>query len=469
MKIKSEKFPGFARSGVARKMQNSKKGFSIMEVVAAIGIFTVVFISIYGSFKAGLTSLMQSRRRTEATALANEKMEIIRNLPYDSVGTQGGSPAGSLLQTENVTRSNQKFTVKIAVDYVDDPFDGTAGGNPPDPVYPDYKTARVEVDWPGVQAGKGVTLVSKFVPDGVETNVGGGTMQLNLIDSTGAGVSGVDVHLVNNSTNPTINTTVQSDSTGSVLKVGMPAGDRTYEITASKDGYEAVSTYPPYPTTPDFEPTDVHGSAIEGQLTSKTIIIDKLGNFSFSSRDINDQPVPNVNFNLSGGRELGETAADPPQIVYGYNQNLETDGQGNISVDSASPGKYTLTLNEPGYTLIGTETPLMPFVLAPGASQNITLIVVPTSVNSLVAKILNANTNERINGASVHLSDGAGFDQTLTTGEAGQVYFPPNLDPPVALAAGQYNLEVTADGFQGYSGTVNINQLTTQEIKLAPQ
>ena len=142
-----------------RDTKYDKKGFSILEVVAATFIFSIVTITIYGSFSAGMKSLAQSKHRIAATKLANEKMEIIRNMPYSDVGTQGGVPEGSLIQEETIWRSNQKFNVRTNVIYVDDVLDGVAGGTPNDTVSRDYKEARIEVTWGEVSWGKGVVLM----------------------------------------------------------------------------------------------------------------------------------------------------------------------------------------------------------------------------------------------------------------------------------------------------------------------
>lgn len=447
---------------------NSKNGFSILEVVSAIFIFSVVTITIYGSFSAGLRSLAQSKHRIAATELANEKMEIIRNLPYLDVGTQGGVPSGSLPQNETVWKSNQKLNVRTTIRYIDDPLDGI-DPNDTNGVSRDYREARVEVTWGAVSWGKGVTLVSNFVPDGVENESGGGTLRFNIIDSTGAGISGVDTHIVNNSTNPAVDIPTQTDSTGSILLAGMPSGDQTYEFSVSKTEYESAVTFPPYPTT-NYEPVDVHGSVLEGELNSKAIIIDKLGSISFVTKNMNDQIVPNINFNLKGGRVLGRTVEAPVVNVYAYDQNLETNAQGILDLgDTMSPGDYTLTFSEPGYTLIGTEAPLLPFSLAPDQDLSLTLIVALDSVDSLVVKAINNDTGERINGASVRLYNGLGFDQTLITGEAGQVFFPAVVDPPATMSAGQYNLEISIAGFQSYAGAVDVSQLTQTEIRLIPE
>ncbi|OGI28777.1 MAG: hypothetical protein A2420_05675 [Candidatus Moranbacteria bacterium RIFOXYC1_FULL_44_13] len=445
-----------------------KKGFSILEVVATVFIFSIVTISIYGSFSGGLRSLAQSKHRIAATQLANEKMEVIRNLPYSQVGTESGVPSGSLLQEETVWRSNQKFNVRTTIVYVDDSLDGIEGGEPDDEIPLDYKEARVEVDWGSGGSTNNVVLVSRFVPDGVETDSGGGTLRLNVIDSTGEGVSGVSTHIVNNSTDPAIDLPEETDSSGSILLPGMPAADRTYEISVSKNEYESISTLPPYPTT-SYAPTDIHGSVVEGALNSKVIILDKVGAINITTRDLNGNVVPNMNFNLEGGRILGLTMTSPKVSVFGYDQDVATDSGGNLSLSAMSPGNYTVSFVGPGYTLIGTEAPLFPFYLYPAQVLSVTLLVADNSVNSLIVTVKNSLSDDSVSGASVRLYNGdLSFDETLTTGTSGRVYFPPNEDPPLVMNAEQFTLEVSADGYEPFSGTIDVNQLVQTEVSLMP-
>jgi hypothetical protein len=452
-------------------LMKSKKiynhGFSILEVVAAIFIFSIVSITIYGSFSSGLNSVAQSKHRVAATELANEKMEIIRNMPYVDVGTVGGVPDGILLQEETVWKSNQKFNVRITAIYVDDALDGVAGGDPDDEISKDYKEARVEVTWAGIDWGRGVVLVSRFVPNGVESESGGGTFVLNVIDSTGQGIPGFETHIVNTETDPEVNMTTETDSTGSILLAGMPEGDRNYEISVSKDSYESVSTVPPYPDTA-YDPTDTHGSVEEGGLSSKTIISDQTGTITITSEDLNSNLIPNMNFHLEGGRIIGTTRDVPSQTVFNYDQDTATDGSGSLILENMSPGNYTVDFSEAGYTLIGTEAPLLHFSLAPGQNLGVTLLVVNNSVNSLIASVVNPITLEPVSGANVRVYNGTDFDQTLTTGDSGRVYFPPNLEEPVTMDSTPYNIEVTADGYASYSDTVDVSQLTQTTIELNP-
>jgi len=446
--------------------KKQKKGFSIVEVVAAIGIFTVVVVSVFGSFKMGLSSLVQSRHRTEAAALANEKMEIIRNLPYVSVGTQGGVPAGSLPQNESVSKSNQQFNVHTYIRYVDDPSDGI-GSDDQNHATTDYKEIKVEVTWAGVSAGQGVAAVSKFVPNGVESDIGGGTFRLNVLDGSGIGLSGAAAHIVNGSVSPAVDISTATDSYGTILMSGMPAGDRNYQITVSKDGYETISTFPSYPTT-TYDPTDVHASVIENNLNTKAILIDKLSGFHIFARDIlNDENLfPNMHLHVTGGRVIGLLYGTTTPVT-NYDQNLITGAGGDVSVSGISPGKYNIVLDEVGYTVVGAD-PILPVAIAPDQYPDINLILASTDPNSLLVTVKNSLTGAPLANATVHLFDGLVTDISLITGDKGQVYFPPNTDPATILAAGNFTLEVTASGFETHSETVTISHLVQKEIQLNP-
>lgn len=449
----------------------NRKGFSILEVVSAIFIFSVVTVTIYGSFSAGLKSVAQSKHRIAATELANEKMEIIRNMPYGSIGTASGVPAGILPQNETVWKSNQKFNVHTYIRYVNDSADDNESGTGQDEAPADYKEVKVEVTWAGVKAGQGVKAVSKFVSSRLddEAGVGGGSFRLNIMDGsgTGAGIQGVASHIENSSVNPAVDINTYTDSYGTILLVGMPAGDRNYQITVSKDGYESVTTLPPYPIT-SFDPTDVHASVMEGDLNTKTIIIDRLSNIHFSMRDILDYDhlFPDIHFNLKGGRVIGLEYGTTNEIT-NYDQNLSTGANGDVSVNGIPPGKYAFALEEPGYTLVGAD-PSLPINLAPNQSLEENLILASNSINSLIVTVKNSQSGLPVPNVSVRLYNDTGFDVTQLTGEMGQVYFPPNTDPPTVLSPGTYTLEASVENYQPYSEVISVSQLTQKEVALVP-
>jgi hypothetical protein len=246
---------------------------------------------------------------------------------------------------------------------------------------------------------------------------------------------------------------------------GLPAGDRNYEISVSKDGYENVTTLPPYPIS-TFDPTDVHASVPLGDMNTKAIIIDKLSNIHIYARDFLDYDhlFPNIHLEMKGGRVVGLIYGTTTEVT-NYDENIETGAGGDLNISDIGPGKYNITLNEPGYSIIGTD-PVMPLVVAPDQNIEANLILANNSANSLIVIVKDATTGSVISNAIVRLHNGSGLDMTLLTGLEGRVYFPPNTDPPTELTAGQYSLDVTETNHQDFSEEISINQLTQKEILL---
>src|SRR3989344_941187 len=156
-------------------------GFTIFETVIAIAVLGIFFAAVSVIIQQILQLTGQSRVRATALELAQQKIEVVRNLPFAQVGTSGGIPQGPLLQTETVTINGQPFTVKTSVTYIDDPFDQLA---PADLINTDYKRARVEVTWSGpFPSTKPVTEVTNIAPRGIETIGGGGTVYIQVFDA----------------------------------------------------------------------------------------------------------------------------------------------------------------------------------------------------------------------------------------------------------------------------------------------
>jgi hypothetical protein len=169
---------------------------------------------------------------------------------------------------------------------------------------------------------------------------------------------------------------------------------------------------------------------------------------------------------MKGGRVIG--------LVYGtttpvtnYEQDLITGALGYVSISGISPGQYAITLNEPGYTIISTD-PMLPVVLAPDQNVDAQLIMANNSTNSLIVTVKDSETGSSIPYASVHLYSGSGFDNTQITGEEGKVFFPSNTDPPTALAADVYTLDVTEPNHQNFSQPVTVNGLVQTTASLLP-
>ena len=92
-----------------------KNGFTMVETLVAIAVLGIFFASIASILHMILQNVGESRVRIVALALAQSKMETIRNLPYANVGTVGGIPSGPIDPSETVTINNLPFTITTSI------------------------------------------------------------------------------------------------------------------------------------------------------------------------------------------------------------------------------------------------------------------------------------------------------------------------------------------------------------------
>jgi len=302
-----------------------QKAFTLVDVLVGTALALIVFLGIFGAYQLALQVVGQSKARIIATALANQKIEMARNLPYDDVGTVGGIPPGVIAETEDIARNNIAYTVKTTVVYIDDSFDGLA---PIDALASDYKRLKVKVFWQGRFSGE-VNLITDIAPKGVESEAGGGTLQITVFDSQGLGISQADIHLVNVEVLPAIDAWYQTDVYGDLVLVGAPESVESYQITASKTNYNIDRTYGAEELANPLKP---HVSVYEGQLTEISFSIDKLSFFSTQTLS----PWGEDSFNDSF-QDISQIAESVDIIVSEGQVSLATSSQGYL------PGGYLIS------------------------------------------------------------------------------------------------------------------------------
>ena len=258
---------------------HKSRGMTLLELVVSIGLFTTAFLGIYGLFITSIDVVTGAKARAGALALANERMEQIRSLPYGSVGTVNGIPSGSLPQSEQVVLNQTTYTRRTFIDYVDDPADGI-GAADTNNIAADYKKVKVELVWSIRGILRSYSQVTTVVPPGIESTSGGGTLRIQVINATAAAVSDAAVRIVNSSGSPAIDVTTYTDPTGIVLFPGSPAGSG-YQITVTKSGYSTAQTYSV--SGQNTNPNPGHLSISQAQTTSGTFAIDLLSSLSLLS------------------------------------------------------------------------------------------------------------------------------------------------------------------------------------------
>jgi hypothetical protein len=442
----------------ARRLKT--RGQVYIGLIISMGILVILSQTIISLVIASYDLLNFASARTTAKAIAQETIELVRNLPYSSIGTQGGIPAGSLPQTELVNRNGLNYIVTTSVIYIDDPFDNQA---PTDLLATDYKRVRIDVSWEGLAASKTnpVTLITDISPKGIETSVGGGTLSILVFDASGKAVPQASVHIV--ATSKGVDLTIQTGSDGRIMLPGAPKCNSCYSITVTKSGYSTDRTYT---SSEVANPTKPEQSVITDTVTNVSFAIDLLGTLNVSSKgsvDNNFPAIGNQSFRLRGNKIIGTTNQDVP--VYKYDKTLTTDASGNLQINGMEWDSYQFTNLSSSYDVAGTN-PLVPLNLLPNSTLNFSYSLQPNSSNSLLT-IFTDPANSPLASVSARLTKQPNFEATSSSGLStdpnfGQIFFS-------NLTNAAYVLEASVSGFINYSGTVNVNQDTTAKIIMQPQ
>ncbi|MBN1585330.1 carboxypeptidase regulatory-like domain-containing protein [Candidatus Uhrbacteria bacterium] len=385
-----------------------KGGFTLVEALVSVAIFAVVAMFIYQSVILATRTSGMARVQMAVAAIANEQIEIARNLPYGEVGLVDGWPAGRLRASQSVTRDSRTFTVETTVRNIDDPFDGTIGGSPNDTAPADRKLVEIRISCPDCPGYETEVFDTWIAPVSMEFDSDNGALSVRAFDANGLPVPGAAVRVENQSAVPpfTIDDTTGND--GTYMLVDVPPGSGTYGLTVSKDGYSTERTYPaggvgnPNPSKP-------HATVSTGALTQVSFNIDRLGSLEIDSADLACAAVPEVGFTLTGAKLIG-TDPDVPK----YRAEHATDTGGRLTVGDLEWDSYSLSVGDGDRDLLGTIPP-MPLGLTPGASRNMTMVVGAKSPRRLLVTVLDVSTKQPLTDVTVRLTR-SGYDQTMVTG-----------------------------------------------------
>ena len=320
---------------VLNKLQQNR-GFSLVEILIVSAIMLVVFGGLLVSFRYSLELISHSRAKLTALTLANDGMEYIRSLSYNAVGTVSGIPSGLIPQVSTTSLNGIAFTKRVLVEYIDDDADGI-GGADSNGITTDYKQAKVTLEWTLRGVTKEVFLVTNIIPRSIETDVGGGTVRVNVFDSNNIPLPGALVRLFNTTLVPTIDVTRSSDATGVALFGGAPAGGN-YEIVATAPGYSIDQTYRATTSLPN--PTTQPIGVVEASISTMNFFIDQLSSLTVTALLTK---VPN---------QFTEIFSDTTGIATSTNASVSS---GDL-VLSGTPGSYNL--NGAAYLNEGLPVPI---------------------------------------------------------------------------------------------------------------
>ncbi len=435
----------------------NKKGVTLIEAIVGVGLVSMIIMSLYLTLFNAVRLMGDSKQKIGAVALATERMEMIRNLEYEEIGIQDWIPAGPFLQEEVLTKNGFPYIIKTHIEYIDDPFDGVGVD---DDTENDYKQARVEIIWTSGEYTRNVLFISNFVPDGLESDLGGGVLSVNVATPLGNPIANARVNVDSVEETEPIHGYSMTDAEGNIRLPGIP--EQEYQIAVSKDGYETVQTYPNPPGSP-FTPIDANIFVIG--VVMKSFYIDKTASLKLKAVDSSSgDNIEGVEVNLVGGRLIG---TDPD--TFSLDDTSSTNSSGEIDYSGLSPGNYNIAnMSELGtstYDYVGADASI-PIVLQAEDNIQVNLLFAEKTIDSLLMTVVDDLSGEPIIGADVRVF-GNGFDQSAVTDSQGLVYFPLTEDPPVTMDPGSYQVEIQATGYQNYTDTVDVNQLTEKEARLS--
>ena len=392
------------RVGKSKRLKKTR-GFTLVEVLIDLVIVAAIALAIIAAFFAAAKALSYAKSKIAAVALANERMEIIRNMPYDDIGTtEGAYPPGIIPSEEEVERKNINFNVVTDIRYRDDPFDGTIDTDPVD-LYPyDYKKIEIQIFKIG-NATPLAVLTTNISGSAAETATGTGILYFCALDSADQPVSDAELTIMNNDLDPVLNLTYTTGADGCVMIPLLPPDQHNnYVLILAKDGYTLAQTYSRTPSNPDQYYPNI--DILEQEVTRYSLRIDVASIINISVVDLAGAPVPSLNVHVQNDFEI---QFNP--VVYKYDEDHDMDVAGLLSLTDMEWGGYSFDINTEGYFL-SSIVPIQPVDLQPGSTIDIVIYV----TNSASApKITNISPADGVYGISEHLFiTGSDFDTSCT-------------------------------------------------------
>lgn len=437
-------------------------GQVLIEVLISLAIFTILAHALLTLVTTTYSINTFNRSRIAARHLAQEQIEIIRNMPYSEIGTVGGIPSGDISQVQSVSVNGLRYNIKTTIVYIDDAFDDIA---PSDLLPTDYKRVSIEISWEGMESSNKnpIKMITDVSPNGIETTVTGGTLSIYVFDANAKPVPQADVTIISNGTSPLVNMTIKTSDNGRIILPGAPTCKKAcYQISITKEGYSSERTYS---VDEVANPAKPYLSVLQGQITESSFSIDKLGTlnvFSFKDRENNFEILGGVVFIVRGEKIIGTDSDDNP--VYKYQNTFITDPSGSKTLSGMEWDNYNIILSSTVGDISGLNPP--PSVpLDPDGDIDIKFAVSAHTDNSVLLSFVNPSGTE-IASVSARLTGIGGFEKIASSGASGypdfgQVFF-------ADLARKIYQLEATISGYLKYQGNVDAYGYKQQKVILNP-
>jgi hypothetical protein len=383
-----------------------RNGTTLIDLVLSMAIIALLFGGVYLVYFSIETALANVGVRTAATEAIDNEVELVRNLPYGSVGTVGGIPSGVIPQAQSVTQGNFNFVLQTVVLNIDDPYDESPSSTP----VADYKLLDITASCPLCQNFVPIEITTTVAPSLLEEGTNYGSIFIYAIDANGLPVANASIRVVNASVTPSIDLTDTTNASGVLKLIGVPTSTQGYQIFASKTGYSSAQTYPAgAPSNPN--PLQPNITVASQTVSNVTFAIDHVSMLTVSSTDDRCNAVGNEQFSLTGAKLIGTS----PNVL-AFVTSSETSASGSVSLSNIEWDTYTIALSDASQDVAGT-VPFSPLTIDPSSTQTFQFILQPAANPSLLVSVADASTLAGISNANVAIADG-GVNESLVTDHA---------------------------------------------------
>lgn len=418
--------------------KSEKKGFTLVESLVSVAIFIMLAGIVYETTAALTRESRLYRENTTISSIADQYLEIVRNLPYSTVGTINGNPSGplpDLINAATTTINNSLYQMYYAVSFVDDPADGTAILGT-DTTPNDYKQIKFYIK--NTTTGVTSSFLSTIAPKGIESLGNDGVLYIKVFDSLGIAVPYATISIVNTEVTPHINLNRITDTNGNWAEVGLPSSANSYHVTVTKSGNSTDQTQPITPGNPN--PTKPDATILNSQITQVSFSIDKLSNLTLNTVNQFCTTTSETNVGLRGEKLIGT-----PNILK-FNNTYSSDASGKVALNDIEWDSYTPSLTTTNYMLYGS-VPIQPLNFAPDTDKQFTLVYGPKTTNSLLVIVKDSVTGNAISTTSVNLQQGL-YDKTIETSSEGTCPLPGQAMFSDTSSGSNYKVTVNSDEYQ---------------------
>lgn len=335
-------------------------GYTVLELLVAMIVISIISLAVWQFFNVLLQSTILVKKQSAALELSTNHMEYIRSLPYDRLGIDGGSisVADPLPGQFDKTVDNITYTIYTSIRYIDDAFDncfsysstadkllycrGSVEATPTTDSNPaDYKTVNIKVRDKKTSAllSEADTRISARV---AETASSSGAIIVEVTDSTGIGLPNASACVENLSLSPQIEKRCENtDNNGKVVFYNLPPDDvGYYTMSASKDGYESITTVPPSSAgdTPRYPSKHL---IIQRSIESTLQLLRKAPNsMVIKAIDMSGNPIENLELYYRGGIKIYSNESNDEYSTSSTKVPSNTNADGFTTLVDLVSGDY---------------------------------------------------------------------------------------------------------------------------------